>query len=220
MIAAGLPLDVAPALDFSVAEIAPARAAAAPTIELALAIDAGERALRGITLGVRVRIHAERRRYEDGEVIRLGELFGPRHAWPRSLGPLLWTQATAHVGPFQGATRVRVVLPCTYDFELAAAKYLMALDGGRVPLELQFEGTIFWSSADRRLQSAPVPWDRDARASMPVEVWREAMAAALGDRGWIVVRREMLGELQAERSRRGLASWEATISALIEDARR
>ena len=189
-----------------------------PTLRLRLAIDAGDRPLRGITLGVRVNIHAERRRYGEEEAERLREVFGPPEQWGRSLGSLPWTQSTVHVGPFAGATVVEARVPCSYDFEVAASKYLCALEDGEIPLELLFDGTLFWSGADGRLQSAMVPWDREASARLPLSVWSEAMRAAFGDAPWIRLQREVFARLQAERSRRGLTSWEDTIDALLREA--
>jgi hypothetical protein len=213
-------VSAAPELAFEVLDVTPSRTAAVPTLSAHLRIDAGGRAVRGLTLGVRVHIRAERRRYGEAEGERLRELFGAPEAWARSLGPIVWTRTTVHVGPFDGSTLVEVGLPCSYDFEVAAAKYLNALEDGRVPLELQFEGTVFWNAQDGRLQSAPVPWDREAQTWIALESWRQALAAAFGDCAWLRVHRDVFQELQAERSRRGLTSWEATIGALLEEARR
>lgn len=200
-------------------EIAPSPAAAVPTLALRLEIGAHGRELRGITLGVRVSIHSERRRYRGPEVERLRELFGPPHAWSRSLGPIQWVNTTVHVGPFRDTTLASVTIPCSYDFEVAAAKYLAALDGGDVPLELQFEGTMFWNGPNGRLQAAPVPWEHEARARMPTAVWRRAVEEAFGDCVWLRLRRDVFSELHAERSRRGLTSWEATIAAMLDELR-
>lgn len=193
--------------------------AAVPTLCFRIALHSHGQALRGLTLGIRVLIHAERRRHVAAELPRLGELFGPPELWSRSLTPIHWTQMTVPVAPFQEDTTVDARVACTYDFEVAAAKYLAGLDGGEVALELQFEGMMFWSTADGRLQSAPVPSDSEAQVVMPLSVWRDALRAAYGDCAWVRLRRDVFGALQAERSRRGLTSWEHTISALLEEAR-
>ena len=44
---------------------------------------------------------------------------------------------------FTGQHRVELPVPCTYDFEVAAAKYLHALDDGEIPLLFLFSGTVF-----------------------------------------------------------------------------
>lgn len=178
-------------------------------------IDAGGRTLRGLALNVRLQIKAERRRYGAAEAERLRELFGAVQDWPRSLASVPWAQTALNVGPFDGRTVVELRVPCTYDFEVAAAKYLAALEDGHVPVELLFSGTVLWTAGDGRLQTAMIPWDRDASARMPVAVWQEAMRASFGDAAWLRLHRDVFARLQAFRSRRGLTTWEATVEALL-----
>ncbi|MDQ3850218.1 MAG: DUF6084 family protein [Actinomycetota bacterium] len=209
----------APRLSFSIAGIEADLAAAAPTLRLRLRIEAeAEEAIRGLGLMVRVRIAAGRRGYDPAESERLGELFGPVEQWGRSLGAVPWTEAALNVGPFTHATVVDVPLPCTYDFEVAAAKYLSALHGGDVPLELLFSGTLFYSAPDGRLQVAMIPWDHEATARMPVSVWHQAVEAAFPGTAWLRVRRDVFARLQAHRSRNGLSTWEETLESLLEAA--
>ena len=205
-----------PRLGFAVEGIE-ALPAAAPTLGLRLRIEAdGGRAVRAIGLAVRVRIAAPRRRHAPGERERLRELFGPERDWGRSLAAVPWTQATLQVGPFAGETRVEVALPCTYDFEVASAKYLAALEDGEVPLELLFGGALFYDGPDGRLQTAMVPWDREASAKLPLSTWRAALDAAFPDGAWLRVRRDVLARLQSYRSRAGFTTWEETLGALLD----
>ena len=44
---------------------------------------------------------------------------------------------------FTGTTQVAPAPECTYDFEVAAAKYLHALRDGTIPLQFLFSGTVF-----------------------------------------------------------------------------
>lgn len=44
---------------------------------------------------------------------------------------------------FRWSETVDVMVPCTYDFEVIAAKYLHALEEGDISLLLMFSGTIF-----------------------------------------------------------------------------
>ena len=48
-----------------------------------------------------------------------------------------------------GATEIDLPITCTYDFEVAAAKYLHSLDDGEIPLVLLFAGTVFTRSDER-----------------------------------------------------------------------
>lgn len=203
-------------LRFAVEGVEPLHSAAAPTLRFALRIDAGGRAIRSIALSVRLQIHAERRRYGDQESERLRELFGPVVEFPRSLGTVPWSESTLNVGPFDGETIVDLRVPCTYDFEVAAAKYLAALEDGEVPVELLFSGTLLWATDDGRVQTAMVPWDTEAAARMPVSTWRDALRASFGDTAWLRLHTDVFARLQAFRSRRGLTTWEQTVEALLD----
>ena len=81
---------------------------------------------------------------------------------------------------FAGNTTVALPLDCTYDFEVAAAKYLHALRDGALPLQFLFSGTIFVKS-ERGFSVQQVPWDCEYRYDMPVAVWRAADRAALSE---------------------------------------
>ena len=207
-----------PELRFAVDAVDALRTSAVPTLRFMVAVDAGERALRGLGLEVRLQIRAERRRYSAAEGDRLGELFGAPEDWSRSLGTVPWTETTLYVGPFEGRRLVELRVPCTYDFEVTAAKYLSALEDGEVPVELLFSGNVFWQLPDGRLQTARIPWDREASTRLPVAVWRDAMAAAFGDAAWLRVHRDVFARLQAERSRRRLTTWEDTFDELLREA--
>jgi hypothetical protein len=208
-----------PHLRFSARGIEAVHAAAIPTLRVRLAIEtADERPIRGVALNVRVLIAAERRRYDPAESERLGELFGSIDQWPRSLGSVAWTQTALNVPPFARETLVDVPLPCSYDFDVAAAKYLAALADGEVPIELLFNGNLFYSAADGRLQTAMIPWDSETTLRMPMAVWREAVDTAFPDSGWLRVRRDTLRQLQAYRSRRRLTDWDQTLAALLSSS--
>jgi hypothetical protein len=209
----------APRLRFTVRGADPLRSAAVPTLRLRLAVETDEeREIRGLGLNVRVSIAAERRRYRPRESERLGELFGPVDLWSRSLGSLLWTQTALNVAAFTRATEIDLSLPCTYDFEVVAAKYLAALEDGEIPIEVLFTGNVFYAGADGRLQIAMIPWDSEASLRLPVSVWRAAVDAAFPESGWVRVRRDLLARLQAYRSRRGLTGWDETLAALLAES--
>ena len=40
-------------------------------------------------------------------------------------------------------TEIDLQVPCTYDLEVASARYLQGLDDGTIPLLLLFSGTVF-----------------------------------------------------------------------------
>ena len=50
-------------------------------------------------------------------------------------------------------------MPCTYDLELAAAKYLYSLPDGEVPLSFHFTGSVLHRGDDGQLQVVLDPVD-------------------------------------------------------------
>jgi hypothetical protein len=209
-------LAAIPALRFSVEDAAALARAAAPTVVLRLAIErTGGRPVRSATLGVRADLAPARRAYDTATEARLVELFGAPERWGDTLRGIGWARATVLVGPFDDRTTVELPLAATYDFDVAAAKYLDALRDGEIPVDLMFTGSVLYE-VDGRIQAAPIPWDSEASARVPVRVWREAMAAAFGDTAWLRLRRDAFDRLYAYRAQRGLASWEAVVEELLD----
>lgn len=164
--------DDPPALEFTVLEMRPLEPSAEPALSCSVGIDAAGRSLNALSLKINLRIRAELRRYADAEAARLWELFGPVEQWGRSLGPIPWTKLRHEVGPFAGSTTTELLVPCRFETGAAAPKYLDALEDGVAPLELLFGGTLSWTNTDTRLQTAMIPWDREASFRLPASVWR------------------------------------------------
>ena len=160
-----------PVLDvhFGVEDAGMLEHAAVPTLRFAVRIRAdGERPIRSIMLDVQIQIAARRRSYDDAEKERLLELFGEAGRWSTTLRTLPWTRISQNVPGFTGETLVDLHVPCTYDFEVTAAKYLQALDDGEIPLEFLFSGTVMYMSEAGLLQMARISWERDAEYALPV----------------------------------------------------
>jgi uncharacterized protein DUF6084 len=208
----------APPLTCAVAGVEALAPAAAPTLRFALALDAGGARIRSLSLGVQVQIAARERRYADDERAQLADLFGAPERWGKTLRTLPWLRATLVVGPFEGTTTAALDVACTYDFEVAAARYLAALRDGAVPLELLFSGTLFWSAGDGRLQAGRIPWDCEARCALPVATWRAALDACFPGAAWLRLERGAFERLAAWRAARALPSWEAVVEALLAAA--
>ncbi len=214
---AALPTGAVPELGFTVLACEPLPHAAAPSLRFSLAIDAQGLAVRSVMLEVQIRIAATQRGYDAAEQAQLGDLFGEAHRWGTTLRNLLWTQATLVVPPFEGATVVDLIVPCTYDFDVAAAKYLAGLHDGEIPLELLFSGTVFYAGASGALQINRISWNAEASHRLPVRVWRETMDHYFPNSAWLRLDREAFERLVAFRARRALTSWEAVIDALMEE---
>ncbi len=192
--------------------------AAAPTLLLRLRIDAPEaEPVHAMVLKVQIRIEAQRRRYSPEEEGRLLELFGESPQWGESLRPFLWTHVSTTVAEFTGSTEIDLPVPCSYDFEVAAAKYLHSLGDGEIPIVLLFSGTIF-SYRDGGLIVQPVPWHIEAEHRLPVRVWRATMDAFFPNSGWIRLPRESIDALTQYKADRALTSWEDAIERLLKEA--
>jgi hypothetical protein len=209
------PLDATPALDFAVASVEALRPSAAPTLRFTLALDAGAAEVRSVLLDVQVQIAATRRRYDDAERIQLADLFGAPERWGETLRTLPWLRATLVVAPFAGRTTAQLDVPCTYDFEVAAARYLAALRGGEVPLELLLSGTVFHGGAGGAMQVSRIGWDRELRLRLPVATWRAAIDQHFPQAAWLRLDRAAFDRLAVFRAQRALPSWEAVVEELL-----
>jgi hypothetical protein len=206
----------APELAFAVRGVAPERFAAAPALSFELAVERrGGGPIQSIVLAIQLRIAATRRGYSADEQTRLGDLFGRAEDWGRNLHSLLWTNVSVVVPPFADATTVAVPVPCTYDLEVKGSAYLQALEGGEVPLEFLFSGTMFYPT-DAGLQTALVSWNNEAEYRLPVATWRETMDLHFPGGAWLRVSRETMDRLRAHKSARALPSWDAVIGSLLE----
>ena len=204
------------ALAFRVEGAEPLAFAAVPTLRFALAIEsAGPEPIRSLLLDVQLQIAARRRGYDGDEQARLLDLFGEPARWGTTLRTLPWTRATLVVPGFAGATVAALDVPCTYDFEVAASKYLHALRDGAVPLQFLFSGTIF-SQGARGFAVQQVPWDREDHFEMPVSVWRDLMQQHYPNTGWLRLDRDTLDGLAAYRSARGLLSLDEAVTSLLD----
>lgn len=205
-----------PQLDFAVDDAAPVEHAAVPTIGFALRVASrGGHAIRSVLLDVQIQIAARRRSYDAAARESLFELFGPPESWSTSLRTLLWARTTLAVPPFHGETQVELPLVCTYDFEVAAARYLGALSGGEVPLEFLFSGAVFYTGEDGRLQTVRISWEAEAEYRLPVAVWRATMDRHFPGGAWLRLDRERFDRLLAYRARHALGSWEQAVDRLL-----
>lgn len=200
------------ALGFSVVDAAPVERAAAPTLRFSLRVSS-EVPVRSVLLDVQVQIAARRRGYDAAAHERLFELFGPVADWGTTLRTLLWTRTTLVVPGFDESCVVALDVPCSYDFDVAASRYLDALTDGVVPLELLFSGSVFYVE-DGRLQTTRLSWESEAGFDLPVAVWKATMERHFRGTAWVRLRKESFDRLSAYKSRHALASWDEALEAL------
>lgn len=219
-VAAGIgSAESAPDLSFSVEGVEPLERAASPTLAIAVRIQRTSGApVRSIALNVQIRIAATRRPYDAETRDRLAEVFGSGDAWGRNLHSLPWANVSTNVPPFEEETSIELQVPCTYDFEVAASKYLHGLRDGEVPLELLFSGSVFYGGSGRALQVSLVSWEKEAAYRMPAGVWHELMNHYFPGGAWLRLGSESFDRLHAFRSRRALPSWDRVIETLLDDA--
>ncbi|HEX3550845.1 MAG TPA: DUF6084 family protein [Candidatus Elarobacter sp.] len=206
-------------LVFTVTGARPERFAASP--QLALRMNVRETTgtpVHAIALRAQIRIEPQRRRYDGGESDRLTELFGPPERYGDTLRPMLWTHVAQTVVAFEDETEFDLVVPCSYDFEVAAHKYLAALAAGEIPIVVQLSGTLFVRAEDGGVAVERVPWSCEAHYRLPVAVWRETMDAFFPNAAWIRLGREAFDALYRFKRDGGFPTWDAAVERLCGTA--
>jgi uncharacterized protein DUF6084 len=198
--------------------------AAAPLLAFKLRISGGgtsadgQPLIQAISLRCQVRIEPVRRSYQPAEEEGLFDLFGETGQWSRTLHSMLWTHTGINVPSFSGSILVDLPVPCTSDFNVAAARYFQALAGGEAPLSLLFSGTIFHLDGRGLLQVAPISWDKEAAYRLPVRAWKEMMDLYYPNTAWLHLRKDVFERLRRYRSGKGLSTWDAALEGLLEEA--
>jgi hypothetical protein len=206
------------ALSFSVVQSRAEPHAAVPTIMLRLRVEEADGfSVHALALRCQIRIEPQRRRYSPEEERRLYELFGETPQWGDSLRPFLWTHVSTTIGKFAGTTEFDLPVECTYDFDVAGAKYLHALSEGEIPLLLLFSGTVF-TRGTTGFAAEPLSWSTETTHKLPVAVWRAMMDLYFPNSGWIRVGRDTLDGLQRFRAVRGLPTWDQAFAHLLKEA--
>jgi hypothetical protein len=202
-------------LTVSITGARPAPHTAAPAIVFRLHIESADAGrVRTLALRCQTRIEPRGRRYSGEEQGRLYELFGAVSLWDRSLRAVTWAQSSLVVPSFDREIDVDLPVACTYDLEVASAKYLHAVRAGEIPLAFLFTGTIYSTQAGR-LSVEPVPWDLEAAFPMPAQVWQAAMDQFFPGDGWLRLRRDTIDRLQALRGEQAVLTWDEVIEELL-----
>lgn len=207
-----------PELTFDVLDAEPDIYGTDPTMLFKLRItESSGDPIHTMMVRAQIQIDAQLRRYDEGERVRLVELFGEPERWGDTLRPFNWTHAAAMLQGFRGATEVELAVPLTYDFDVAAAKYLHGLRSGTVPLSFLFSGTVI-SRGATGYAVTQIPWHKECTFPLPIETWRKAMDLYWPGGGWIRVRTDTLDLLNAYKTRAGFTEWDGAITSLVERA--
>jgi uncharacterized protein DUF6084 len=205
-------------LTIAIVDAQPSRQTAAPGVTFRLRVEdlSGGR-VHAAVLRCQTRIEPRGRRYTSQEQSRLYELFGDISQWARTLNSLTWAHSSLAVPTFERQIEIDLPVACTYDLEVASAKYLHAIRDGDVPLVFLFSGTVFRVN-DGGFCAEPVPWDLEAPFRMPAQVWQSTMDQFFPGGGWLRLRRETIDRLQAFRGRHAVVTWDEAIELLLRYA--
>jgi len=205
-------------LQFSVEDMVAERYALTPLLNLRLRITESTGArVHAMALRCQIRIEPFRRSYDADEGDRLADLFGERVRWGDTLKPMQLCTVESMVPGFRGSLDTTLQVPCTYDTEIASAKYFHSLRGGEIPLLMLFSGTVFVEGGNGFFVEQ-VPWDREANYRLPVKVWRDLMDLHFPGTGWLTMRIDTLDRLLRFKSQRGLPTWDEAMTMLLKEA--
>ncbi len=209
-----------PELEFEVLGARPLRYAAAPMLVLDLQVtEPSGREVYMIALTIQLMIEPARREYDDLTRERLAGLFGAPERWAVTTHSLVWAQLDVVVPAFTGSSTVAVPVACSYDLEVAAAKYFHSLPAGEAPLALHFNGVVYYPDERGGLQVVLVPWSCSVDYRLPVAVWQETVEHYYPNTGWVALRSQTLHALERERVARGLPTYDACLQSLLGEAR-
>jgi hypothetical protein len=207
-------------MTYTVLDVAPEPFSLTPRLIARVGIaTSDDEPVQAIALRCQVRIEPLRRGYSDEEATGLADLFGPRERWANTQRTFLWQHSTAMVPGFTNVTETPLPLECTYDFEVAASKYLHALRDGAIPLQFLFSGTVF-GYGERGFAIQLVSWESEARYDLPVAIWRDLIRRHYPEAGWVRLSHESVSALAAYKSARGMLDFDEAVTALLAEALR
>ena len=207
-------------LEFACTDAAPDLSAAAPTIALRLRItESTGTPVHALALRSQIRIEPSRRRYDDSEAAAVRDLFGERARWGATLKPFQLAFTSQVVPSFRDSVEIDVALTCSYDFDVAANKYLYALDDGEAPLLILFSGAAF-TAGPAGFSVTPIPWHKETRYRLPVEVWKRTMQLHFPGCAWMRLDIDTFDALHRYRCGQELPSWDDAIDRLLKEADR
>jgi hypothetical protein len=207
-----------PDLSFQMAGAESLPYAASPTIVFKVNVKNADPAehIESVMLRAQIRIETKLRPYDARAEEHLLELFGPRPMWSTTQRSMLWAQVTAAVPRFVGETMADLPVTCTYDFNVASAKYFHGLEHGHVPLLFLFSGTVFYRDGQGALQISLISWVNEASWRMPVATWKETMEHYFPNSAWLRLRKDVFDRLYRYKAQRTLPTWEAALEELLQ----
>jgi len=174
-----------------------------------------EEQIQNVILKTQIMLSVIRRQYNAEEKAKLVELFGMPERWGTTLRTFLWTHVTTVVPRFSGSTIVDLHVPCSYDLEVMSTKYFDALEGGEIPLNFLFSGTIFYRGEAGNLQIGQISWSKEASYRLPVALWKEVIETYFPNSAWIRLQKDVFDQLYQYKITHGLLTWEEVLVRLL-----
>ena len=215
-----------PDLQFQIegAEVEPFAVSPMLAFRLRITNNRADERIHSVALRAQVQIESTRRSYSAQEQTGLRDLFGEPERWGQTLRTFLWTHTSAIVPAFQDSTEPKLLVPCTFDFNIATTKYFAGLVEGEVPLCVQFSGSVFYAQDDGPLQVVPIPWDKEVHFRLPVKLWKELMETYYPGVAWLCLEWDTFERLYRYKVERGIPTWEQALQSLLhsveEEAKR
>jgi uncharacterized protein DUF6084 len=175
-------------------------------------------AIQSIMLQAQIQVQSAQRAYTSTEKEKLRDLFGRPEDYGQTLRNKLLAHANCIVPGFAERTEAVLVVPCTFDLNVAATKYFYALEDGEVPLLFLFSGTVFYSDPEGRLQIQRISWEKEATWRMPVSTWREMMDRHYPNTAFMWLERGVFDQLYQFKRQQGFATWEQAMERLLARA--
>ncbi|HEY2574340.1 MAG TPA: DUF6084 family protein [Verrucomicrobiaceae bacterium] len=210
-----------PDLDFKVDGAEPAHHGMTPLLRFRLTVSnqPANEVIEGIALHAQIQIECPKRNYDAREKRRLFDLFGKPERWGDTVRNRLWAQVDTSVRGFSGRIETTIHVPCTYDLNIASARYLDALDDGEAPLLFLFSGTVFYRDQNGLLQTQRVPWEKECCYRMARRAWREMIDYHYPNSAWLFLDRDVFERLAEYRRQNGFTTWERTFAELLPSIR-
>jgi hypothetical protein len=110
---------------------------------------------------------------------------------------------------------VKLPVPCSFDFNIAATKYFHGIEDGEAPLIFLFSGSVFYRDENDNLQIGQIAWSKESAYRLPVRVWRSMMDHYYPQTAWLCLRRDAFDELYRYKRAKGLPSFEQALDDLL-----
>ena len=208
-------VQAAPALELEVLGAEPVLHVASPALHFRLrAQESAKRDVYMVALSTQVHIDPGLRSHAAATREQLVDLFGSPERWASTTTSVVWARVETLLPSFTSEAEFTLVVPCTYDLEVASAKYLDALPDGEVPLSFHFSGRIFYRGEDGRLQIVLTPWT-SATYRMPIAVWRRTIDHHYPGSGFIRLQADTLRALGLHKAKEGIPTFDGAIEDLL-----